>query len=245
MEQVPEKKKPGRPRKNPLEAQAAQPSPEVQPRITPNVGAKDQLDRKLDHFQYSGDANAYEWEKENLLQVPKTIRERYPQLTFRYRAIDSKTGNLRHGKDYHGWQVFTDRENPEGIKVGGDLVLGAMPNERAESYRLYVQRQSTDLVKGTQENQIEAMDRAAAELGPGAYSASPLGHRFQSEDGRTAKYPAGIRIGGSRSRNKKTGEVREQFRGYHPEEIERMAARTQEDRQRNRKHFVLGGKSKG
>lgn len=237
-----EKRKPGRPKKIPVEEQTTKPVQEAVPKVALIAPTKSPEERKLDYFQYSGDANSYEWEKENPLQVPKTIRERYPNLTFRWRAIDTKTGKLWRGKDYHGWQVFTDSKNPEGVKYGGDSVLAAMPNERAESYRLYVQNQSTDLVKSTQENQIEAMDRAASALRAKGvpYSSGEAGQQFSSSDGRTAKYPTGITIRASRTRNKRTGEVREQYRGYHPEEITEMTAKAQEGRQRNKTYSIPG-----
>ena len=196
------------------------------------VKVKDEFDKKLDHFQYEN-VSSYEWEQQNPLNVPREIKEAYPQFTFRYRAIDHRTQTLWRGKDYHGWQVFTDSKNPEGIKVGGDLVLCAMPNERAESYRKYVANLSTDQVRAMQESSLEAVDRAGSELrakGVDFKAFNPGSQVTGRTGGKSA--PVGISVGAERDR--KTGEPTSQHRGYPPEELQEMAAKAQEERDKNR-----------
>lgn len=121
-------------------------------------GQEDPHDKKLDFFQYAGDATSFEWERENIYNLD-SLRKKYPELEFRIRAIDPGSKELRKGNDYMGWQIFKDKDNPNGIRKGGDGLVAAMPKERARAYNKYTQNKSTELIKDTQ--------RAKAERGYG------------------------------------------------------------------------------
>ncbi|MDP2734713.1 MAG: hypothetical protein Q8P12_00740, partial [bacterium] len=115
------------------------------------VGAKDEFDRKLDHFQYSLDPQAaMMWEHDETvspLHVPKELKDRDPNLAWRF--VSNRTLDIK-GKGYNGWELFHDPAYPEGLKRGPDLRLAAMPKEYAESYRKKVQNRSTEQVRNLQ-----------------------------------------------------------------------------------------------
>src|SRR3990167_7093752 len=126
----------------------------TEPRATdpvfPHVATgADPHDKKLDYFQYDPEASSYEWEKENVMKVPKKILEKYPGMHPHYRPIAPKTGGLRYGDLYQGWQTFKDSSlgYPDGYKIGGDLVLAFMPKERAAARNKYYQDMSTEQVR--------------------------------------------------------------------------------------------------
>ena len=205
--------------------------PNVVPSTPPVVDkVTDAVDRKLDFFQYSNEATSYEWEKENPINVPKDIQEKYPGLAFKWRAKDPKTG-LRRGNSYRGWQVFTDKTHPTGVEYGGDLVLCAMPEERAQGYRDYVQRQSTEQVRALQEEQLAQIERAGAELKDAEFEALEPG-RVVSNRGAQSP-PVGISVG---ARELKQGS--RQYRGMHPEEIAERVIKQKEQAARGRKYFT-------
>ena len=180
---------------------------------------KTALDSKLEYFQYNENATYYEWERENPMQIPLDVAEKYPQLAFRFRAKDESRG-LRHGVDYHGWQRFSDGSHPTGIEVGGDLVLCAMPKERAEAYRKAVANRSTEAVKGIQDQQLEAMERVEKEMQ--AYGGEAVGNITVG----ARRFPVGS----------PTGPVTEQYRGYHPEELRERQIKQREERAKHRTH---------
>ena len=215
------------------------PPPEatIEPRasdpVFPHIATgADPHDKKLDYFQYDENASGYEWEKENPLKVPRKILEKYPGMRPRWRAIDPKTGSLRNGDLYQGWQVFHDSKlgYPDGLKSGGDLVLALMPEERAEARNRHYQDMSTEQVRGIQEKQVSAVDRANAEL---------------RAAGADASVNAAITVGANRTRNKATGAVKEVYRGYHPDQIAEMQAKAREDRGKDRAYSIPGTKPSG
>src|SRR3972149_3087065 len=217
--------------KTQAELDATTTEPRASDPVFPHVATgADPHDKKLDYFQYDPEASSYEWEKENPLKVPRAILERYPGMRPRWRAIDPKTGGLRNGDLYQGWQVFKDSKYPNGLKSGGDLVLSFMPEERAVSRNLHYQDMSTEQVKGIQEKQVTAVDRANAEL---------------RAAGTDASVNAAITVGANRTRNKATGAVKEVFRGYHPDQIAEMQAKAREDRSKDRAYSIPGTKPSG
>lgn len=155
-------KKRGRPKKAVSEATTSSPATVL----------KDPLDNKLDHFQYhASDRDLDIWEHTDIspVHVPKDIKEKYPGLRFRY---VSKQRWDKYGKEYHGWQRFTDPAlAPDGVNRGNDTFLAAMPEERALAYNRYVSQKSREAVQGIQDTQIEnaaRMERAGIEpLGTG------------------------------------------------------------------------------
>ena len=163
----------------------------------------------------------------------------------RWRAIDPKTGGLRNGDLYQGWQVFKDSKYPNGLKSGGDLVLSFMPEDRAVARNLHYQEQSTEQVRGIQERQIDAIDRAAAELRAKGVDASSLvaGQTVTGDDGRSTT--VGVTVGASKTRNRATGAVTERYRGYHPEQVAEMRAKAKEDRSKDRAYSIPGTKPSG
>lgn len=227
----------GVPRK-PKQAETAVPPPETtvsEPRavdpVFPHVATgADPHDKKLDYFQYDPEASGYEWEKENPLKVPRKILEKYPGMRPRWRAIDPKTGGLRNGDLYQGWQTFKDSKYPSGLKSGGDLILAFQPEERAEARNRYYQEESTSRVREMQEKQVAAVDRANAEL---------------RAAGVDAVASANIAVGVTRTKDKATGATREFYRGYHPEQLKEMQAKARENRGKDRAYSIPGGKPSG
>lgn len=132
---------------------------------TSPVGVKDNLDIKLDHFQYTLDPEeAAVWEHDETispLHVPKHIRDKYPQFDWHY---VSEYKIRTRGLGYNGWQLFKDSTYPEGIKRGNDLFLAAMPKKMAESYRRRVSERSTEAVRNVQYRGIARMEQALGEL---------------------------------------------------------------------------------
>ena len=207
----------------------------TEPRATdpvfPHVATgADPHDKKLDYFQYDPEASGYEWEKENPLKEPSAILQKYPGMRPRWRAIDPKTGGLRNGDLYQGWQVFKDSKYPNGLKSGGDLVLSFMPEERAVSRNLHYEERSTEQVRNIQEKQVAEVDRANAEL---------------RAAGTDASASAAITVGVSRITDKKTGAIREVYRGYHPEQIAEMQAKAKENRSKDRAYSIPGTRPSG
>lgn len=220
------------------QATAAVPPPETtvnEPRasdpVFPHVATgADPHDKKLDYFQYDPEASGYEWEKENPLKVPRKILEKYPGMRPRWRAIDPKTGGLRNGDLYQGWQTFRDSKYPNGLKSGGDLILAFQPEDRAEARNRYFQEESTSRVREMQEQQIAAADRANAELRAAGVDASAT---------------ANIAVGVTRTKDKATGATREFYRGYHPEQLAEMKAKAKENRGKDRAYSIPGTRAGG
>lgn len=201
----------------------------------------DPTDKNLYGAMYDETYSSQAWDSSNPMSVPPDIVKNNPGMRFYYRAADPKNPNhLRKGDHYNGWQRYNSNKYPNGYVVGGDLILSFMPEEAAQKINTRYQDESTERIRSMQQDQVEALDRAAAELsGKGVeFRISEPGSRFQSEDGRTAKYPVGVTVGPSKSRNRKTGQEIKQYRGYHPEELAELAAKTQEKRSRNRKIFT-------
>ena len=192
----------------------------------------DPQDKLLYGMQYDANASSYEWESQNPIKVPKDILEANPGMRFRWRAEDTKSNTLRKGDEYNGWQVYKSSKHPNGKKYGGDLVLCAMPEERARSYNKYTQDLSTQQVRDTQDRAMEALDRAGHEL-PEFESFQP-GRKI---DGSNAP-AAGISVGASKSRDRRTGAIKEQHRGYHPEEIKERVIKATEERKKGRKYYT-------
>jgi hypothetical protein len=123
------------------------------------------------------------------LHVPKEISDKYPGMAWKWvsnRAIENR------GAGYKGWQLFSDKSNPEGVKRGNDLRLAARPQSMSDSYRKHVEEQSSQNVRDVQQGAMAKMDNApASRLAAGAawtlakssatYSASPrTGRRTKS-----------------------------------------------------------------
>jgi hypothetical protein len=119
---------------------------------------KDPLDRKLDHFQYHASPDEIQdWKDEKPLnsRVVRDIKKKYPGM--RCRFVSSFSMDKR-GKGYRGWQLFSDKSHPNGIKVGNDLFLAMMPEELAQSYNDEMAYRSTrELVKHTEQMQEMAI----------------------------------------------------------------------------------------
>lgn len=201
--EVPAKKKRGRPFKNKTAVAAV---------------TGDPLDRKLDHFQYTKDERELEWwegnQKESPLHVPEAIRKANPGMRFHW---VSKGRITRLGKGYHGWQVYSDRKNPDGVNRGNDLILAAMPEERAAAYNKYVSRKSTEAVRGAQARQFEHMD-TCIDMGRDA---------VPEADGGTA---IGVRP--------KVGKGGGYARGYDPEQVKEIIAKNRERMSKHKKIFI-------
>ena len=178
-------------------------------------------DRLMYEMAYDEGVTSYEWESNNPIKVPADILKDNPGMRFRWRAVDPQTGGLRRGDEYQGWQVYKSSKHPSGKKFGGDLVLAAMPEERAEARNRKFQQESTDLIRSEQEKSVELGDRAALAAQSGDFAMSGQ-----------------LLVGAGKVRDKRTGKVTEQYRGYHPEELREMQAKAQESRRRGKKYFT-------
>ena len=110
----------------------------------------------LRKFAYKGTPGEMEeWEGDetrSAMHTPKEIRDAYPELTFRY--VSDYSIRTR-GKNYRGWQKFSDNNYPEGVKRGNDMFLAAMPKERAQRYRDKVAEDSVQRIRSQQEKSIQ------------------------------------------------------------------------------------------
>ena len=122
------------------------------------TGFKDEFDRKLDHFHYDAtEDEIHDWKEEKPLnsRAVRSIKKKYPGM--RCRFVSSYSLDKR-GKGYRGWQLFSDKDHPNGVKVGNDLFLAMMPEELAKSYNDEMAYRSTrDLVKHTEQMQEMAI----------------------------------------------------------------------------------------
>lgn len=130
----------------------------VAPTAPATTEFKDEFDRKLDHFQYhASEDEIMDWKEEKPLnsRVVRSIKKKYPGM--RCRFVSSYSLDKR-GKGYRGWQLFSDKDHPNGVKVGNDLFLAMMPEELAKSYNDEMAYRSTrDLVRHTEEMQEMAI----------------------------------------------------------------------------------------
>ena len=112
---------------------------------------------KLEEFRYTAnEADLQYWEgnpEASPLNVPKAIRDKYPNMDFHW-CSEKKWDKL--GKNYQGWQKFTDNKHPEGMKRGNDLFLAAMPKERAQRYRDHVAEQSIERLRSAQSKALQS-----------------------------------------------------------------------------------------
>lgn len=206
----------------------------------PVVAAKDEFDKKLDHFQYSLDPQAVAlWEHDETvspLHVPKELKDQYPNLEWHW--VSER--NLKNkGRGYNGWEIFYDAHNPEGVMRGPDMRLGVMPKEMAERYRRRVSETSTEQVKNLQSGQIAKMDRAIAELNQANIEAGLLGDGEQLIDtqGRRREFSgAGISVG----RRPAIGKGGNYQRGFSREEVHEMQAKVIEDRKKSKTYAFMG-----
>jgi hypothetical protein len=185
----------------------------------------DPADKKLYAAQYDEKYTGYEWEQDSPIQVPSEIREANPGMRFRYRAIDPSTNRLRHGDEYHGWQVAKSQKYPDGRKYGGDLILCFQPEERAASYNRATAEASSRQVRDMQEQQVAAIDRAAGELKRAGIDYEVFQPGREGAGGSPA---TGISVGARKFGGKTS------YRGYHPEQLKEMAAKASEERRKNK-----------
>lgn len=227
------KRKPGRPRKNPTITEVVKAQAEVPAAATP-VKVKDPLDKKLDYFQYNRDPNAAEpWESENPMDTPqiRKIKAEYPNLRFHF--VSQRNLELK-GKDYHGWQLFSDTKRPNGLKVGNDLFLAAMPEEMAQQYNEHTAYRSTERVRGLQENQMETIAQIEAQKGAmGISEVSGTGITVGSVPKFTRQIAGRPIAGGGYSR------------GYTREEVHEMAIKQREARAKARSYSIPGVRPSG
>lgn len=196
------------------------------------VGGRDELEVKLDHFQYSMDPREVAvWEQDETispLSVPSDIQKKYPQFAWRY--VSQLKLNTR-GRGYHGWELFSDSKlgYPDGVKRGNDLFLAAMPKELAESYRRTVSERSTEAVKDIQLRGMARMESALAGM-PGEYQAEII-----AEGGKVGgRTTLGITVG----RN----EARGFQRGLSREEVHNQIAKSIAERKKNKVYMDMGNR---
>lgn len=182
----------------------------------------DPVDRKLDHFSTTTDARQLDWweadQSLSPLHVPKEITDKYPDRRFHW---SSENKWKRNGKNYHGWQTFTNAEYPDGLKRGNESFLTWMPEERAARYNKYVARESGNRVRGQQDNQTEKVGRSTEEM--------------KIEGGLTigARPMTGMLVNGKFIPSGARG-----HRGYSPDQIKEAVAKAQESRAKNRKYYT-------
>ena len=182
------------------------------------------IDKVLgDGFKYTLDEKEQAiWEHDETispLHVPKEISDRYPDMAWKWvstRALENR------GAGYKGWEVFSDKSNPRGVKRGNDLRLAARPQSMSDSYRKWVEDKSSQAVRDVQEGAVGKMDRAIAELRARGLDAEILAPGCDTDSPGTP----GISIGGKR--------------GMDAGEIQRNLARVAENRAKNKKYFVMG-----
>lgn len=191
-------------------------------------GSGDPADKKLYAAQYDSKYTSYEWEQDNPMKVPREIAEANPGMRFRYRAIDPATGRMRQGDEYHGWQVYKSGKYPDGRKFGGDTILCFQPEERAAAYNRATADASSRQVRDMQEQQLTAIDRAASEL-----KAAGIDYEVFQPGRQQSGVPAvGITVGARQFKG------RTQYRGYNPDQLREMAAKSSEERRKNKKYFT-------
>ncbi len=124
--------------------------------VTKSALPKAMSGEALEKFAYKAtEGEMDEWEADetrSAMHTPREIKNRYPDLCFRY--VSGYSVRTR-GSNYHGWQKFSDSENPEGIKRGNDMFLAAMPKERAQRYRDKVAEDSVARIRSQQEKSIQ------------------------------------------------------------------------------------------
>lgn len=127
---------------------------------------KTELENKMDYFQYTMDEEASAlWEHDETLSplhIPRPLRSKYPELTWHFLSrakLDAK------GVGYNAWQIFKDKNHPNGLTRGPDLIAGVMPNHLAESYRRKVSERSTEAVRNIQRGAVAKMEQALGQLG--------------------------------------------------------------------------------
>jgi hypothetical protein len=206
--------------------------PEREAKITPKIGARDNLDIKLDHFQYTLDPQEQAvWEQDETispLHVPKSIKDRYPDMEWHW--VSSRTVEVK-GRNYHGWQLFRSKEYPEGVNRGNDLHLAAMPKELAQSYRDAVANRSSERVRDLQGQTIGKMEKALTDMrDPGSGMIGP----GDTVGGKQVL--GGIEVG-SRGPFGRGGNYQ---RGMSRSELYERLAKIQEERGKNKKYVDLG-----
>lgn len=174
---------------------------------------------ELDDWEHSEDVSP--------MHVPKEIKKSYPGMAFRY---VSKQKWDKFGKNYHGWQVFKDKDNPEGVNRGNDLFLCAMPEERAQRYRDSVAERSSANIRARQEKSLELQ----------------IGQSLSKEEMERMGVPSGSEAGIVVGVRPKT---RTQFgnrvisggggtRGMSRDEVREIARKERDNRKKNRVYFT-------
>jgi len=179
----------------------------------------DPLDRKLDHFATTRDEGQLDWWEADQTVSPldtSTFKTQHPDRRFHW---SSEKKWDKNGKNYHGWQVYTDAEHPNGIKRGTDF-LTWMPEERARRYNQYVARESSQRVRGAQEKSIDKAGRGNEDMRiEGGLSIGPRPMSGMLVNGKFIPSGKGQR-------------------GYSPDEIKEAVAKSRESASRGRKYFT-------
>lgn len=199
------KRKRGRPRKDATAAVTADP-----------------LDRKLNHFLTTKDDRDLEWWEHDQTVSPldtSKFRAKHPDRRFRW---TSEKRWDRLGKNYHGWQVYTDGEHPDGIKRGSDF-LTWMPEEKAARYNKYVSETSSSRVRNQQQSETEKRSRVA---GLDGFSEVEGGLKIGSRP-MTGMLVNGKFVPAGRGK-----------RGYSLDELKEAHVKQQEQRAKGRKYFT-------
>ena len=175
---------------------------------------KDAFDRKLDHFQYHASPDEIQdWKEEKPLnsRVVRAIKKKYPHMRCRFVSNFSLD---KRGKGYRGWQLFSDNDHPEGVKVGNDLFLAMMPEEMAQSYNDEMAYRSTrELVKHTEQMQEMGIGSGLTEAElekMGAPKGSVQGMQVGDKPRTKAVFGGKTIYGGGYNRTKRSVD-REQF----------------------------------
>ncbi|MGH9969977.1 MAG: hypothetical protein ACREBG_19585, partial [Pyrinomonadaceae bacterium] len=190
----------------------------------------DPFDQKLAHFQYATDEHSGDvWEHGegiNPLDLPKAIREGYPHLRFRW-CSEPKWD--KKGKNYDGWQRFTDPKLcPDGERRGRDLFLAAMPEERARKRDRFVQQRSTDMIKSVQERNLDTIAQIQHGESQGIAPLDTPVHGVQIGRRPETRIPFGgkVRKGGGYNR------------GLSMEEVQEVVRKNRESEAKRRKYFT-------
>lgn len=198
------------------------------------IKVKDNLDVKLDHFQYTLNPEEQAiWENDTQvspLTVPREIKKDVNYAGLEWRWVSNRTLEVR-GKNYNGWELFRDKNHPEGVKRGNDLQLAAMPRSLAESYRRSVSERSTEMVRNMQSITIGKMEQAVRDLNdPG----SGLINAGEMVGGR--RVDGGIQVG----RRAQFGRGGNYQRGMPREEVHERIAKSIEERRKNKVFVDMG-----
>lgn len=138
-------------------------TPKVSEPVIDKGDMQDALDQSLGRCKYS--LNEHEvaiWrndETQSAMHTPPELKKKYPDFAWHYVSVSTLETK---GVGYNAWELFKDREYPNGVNRGPDMKLGFMPKRLSAERKKKFEDRSSELVANLPQGQILRIEEAMA-----------------------------------------------------------------------------------